>query len=1133
MGVDFVKKFRHFEDKFISCHQEKEAVKILCSETANLFGEDVVVSVSGSNFNVLSDKNNIKKPFFSVTFKIGKEKQRQYLYQVFLNDQRLEKLDDKDFKIFTRIIDIIRNKYKDQGFEIVKSENYRTCLAFTQKQKIESNINFSKIYEKNRLYDMMSFKVKEILLVASLYDAFTIESEGNLTQKVLGEFARLNLSTFPRITAVTYQENVLSKLCQKHFDLIIVIVGNEKKKPIGIIKQIKENFEYLPVYLLLNNNAVVSDFFGYKLNGLIDNLFVWNGDSRIFFSMIKLLEDKVNLKDDVKVCGSRIILLVEDTTRFYSRYLPELYMIVFEQTRRVMESVVQTDELSKVLSIRLRPKILLESTYEGAMEIFDKYRDNILSVITDVEYYRNGVKDKDAGIDLAKYIKKVTPDVDMPVIIQSRNPANKKRADEVNCTFIYKESDTLAHDIRHVIKYNMGFGDFIYRNEKGEELGFRAKTLDDFERYLEVIPEDSLKYHALRNHFSLWLWARAEFKIAELLSHLTMDDFKSISHMRKFLIQNIKLNRFSRTKGQLVEFSELELKNPGSIVALSSGAIGGKGRGIVFINKLINGMEIIPDYDNLCVKTPATFIVGTDTYDEFIENNDLRKFSFDAHFDFDELKQKFIAAELSEELVTKLRKIVEISKKPLAVRSSGLFEDSLLQPFAGIFETYIIPNNHTDIEVRLKQLTDAIKLVFVSVFSPEARDYIEAVDYKVEEEKMAVVIQEVVGNEYEGYYYPHISGTAQSYNYYPFSYIKPEDGLATIALGLGSYVVEGGISYHFSPKYPKLQNNTLKDLINNSQKYFLAVDLKKNKLNLLEGENAGLKKLDVRHAEKHGILKHLASVYDVQNNILSPGIEKQGPRVLDFANILKFNYIPLADVLQKLLEIMKEAMSAPVEIEFAIDLNKDKEGRAYFYLLQVKPMIGESQNYVIDLEHLDKNKLLFFTDNAMGNGIYKNICDVVYVVPERFDKMRTEEMAKEIEQMNKKMVKADKKYVLIVPGRLGTRDKWIGIPVTWTQISNAKVIIETSLPNFPLDASAGSHFFHNVVAMNVGYFSIQYNNNDHFVRWEMLDNQQIIDEGEYVCHIRFDRNLIVKMDGKKRVAIIELPDDAKDSNELS
>ncbi len=1120
---DFVGNFRRFEDKFVSCYQEVEAMKILCKETAKLFGAEAMVNVVGCDINLLCETHFEKKPFFSVTFKIGKDKARKYKYEVFFDKKRLNQISENDFRIFSRIIGIIKDKYKDDAVSILKSSNYRSCFGYSHKTKEEEKVSFKQIYEKNKLYDMMAFKVKEILLVASLYDAFTIESEGNLTQKVLGEFARLNLSTFPRITAVTYNDDVLESLCKKHFDLIIVIVGNDKKKPINIIKNIKKNFEYLPVYMLLNNNAVVSDFVEYKLNGVIDNLFVWNGDSRIFFSMIKLLEDRVNLKEDVKkVDGARIILLVEDTTRFYSRYLPELYMIVFEQTRRVMESVAQTDELSKVLSIRLRPKILLESSYEGAIEIFNKYRNNILSVITDVEYYRNGVKDQDAGIDLARYIKKETPEIDLPVIIQSRNPANKKRADEVKCTFIYKESDTLAHDIRHVIKYNMGFGDFVYRNKKGEELGYRAKTLDDFEKYLKILPADSLKYHALRNHFSLWLWARGEFTIADMLSHLTMDDFKDIEHMRKFLIQNLKLNRFSRTKGQVVEFSEAELKNPGSIVALSSGAIGGKGRGIVFINKLINGMQIIKDYDNLAVRTPATFIIGTDTYDEFIENNNLREFSFDSHFDFDKLKQKFLSANFSIELIEKLRKIVEISTKPLAVRSSGLFEDSLMQPFAGIFETYIIPNNHQDIEIRLKQLTDAVKLVYVSVFSPMARDYIEAIDYKVEEEKMAVVIQEVVGNEYGGYYYPHISGTAQSYNYYPFSYIKPEDGLATIALGLGSYVVEGGRSYHFSPKYPKLQNNTLKDIVANSQTYFLAVDLKKTQLDLSEGENAALKKLDLWDAEKHGTLKHLASVYDAQNNILSAGIDKQGPRVLNFANILKFNYIPLADVLVRLLDIMKEAMGAPVEIEFAIDLNKDTEGKAYFYLLQVKPMIGESQNYVIDVENLEKEKLLFFTDNAMGNGIYKNIADVVYVVPERFNKSRTEEIANEIEAINKKMVKAGKKYVLIVPGRLGTRDKWIGIPVTWTQISNAKVIIETSLPNFPLDASAGSHFFHNVIAMNVGYFSVQYNNDEHFIRWEMLDNQEIVDERNFVRHIRFDKNFIIKMDGKKRVALIEL-----------
>jgi hypothetical protein len=1094
--------------------------------SVNLFDkkEGVVTRITTSDSGYYCEKGQQKTPFFSLPFVIGDKK---YFFEIYFTDNRQNEVNKIDFDLFEHLAFIIEKRFGPIDKNYLKNFDsdihfkYRFSPRKKEEEKQYGEVLFSNFYERDLLFDLMPFKVKEILLIASLYDAFTIENEGNFTQKILGEYSKLNLTSFPRVTAVSFYYDALEELNRKHFDLIIVMVGNDKKLPLKVVESLKKDFAYIPVYLLLNNNADSSEFISYKFSGLIDNLFIWNGDSRIFFSMTKLLEDKINIDNDAKIGHSRVILLVEDTPRFYSRYLPELYMNIFEQTRKVMEDVTETDDLYKVLSVRVRPKILLASTYEEAIGIFEKYKDNFLSLITDVEFYKNGKKDKNSGIELVKYVKSNLPDIDIPIVIQSRNKKNKEKADKLDCVFIYKDSDTLVHDIKKVVKFNMGFGDFIYRDSHGKSLGLRARNLDDFEYYLQIIPDESLMYHALRNHFSIWLMARGEIRFAEILARLRSEDFEGPSHMRSFLLKTIKRLRYEKTKGKVVEFNENDLPNPSTVVTLSSGAIGGKGRGLVFINKLVYGFGIEERFPNINIATPSTFIIGTDTYDEFIENNNLHDAIFDSDIGYSELKKKFINGVFPDALYEKLEKLIVICNKPLAVRSSGLFEDSLMQPFAGIFETYIIPNNHPDRRVRLQQLLDAIKLVYASVFSPMARDYIGAIDYKVEEEKMAVVIQEVIGNEYSGYFYPHISGTAQSYNYYPFSYLKPEDGLASIALGLGTYVVDGGRAFHFSPKYPKIQNSTLKALVNNSQTYFYAVNLRNKNVDLLQGENAGLIKLDLWDAEKHGTLKHLASVYDPQNNILSPGIDKMGPRVLDFANILKYNYIPLSKTIEEILLIVREAMGSPVEIEFAVDLNKDQEGNAFFYLLQIKPMIANSVDFEIDVDALNFDDLLFFTDNAMGNGVFENLYDVVYVVPEKFNKAHTEEIAIEFEKLNKKFAEKSKKYILISPGRLGTRDKWLGVPVVWSQISNAKVIIETSLPHFPLDASAGSHFFHNVVSMNVGYFSIQHSNSRHFIRWEILEKQKIIYESEFVRCVRFSEPLRVKMDGKKRIAIIE------------
>ncbi|MCD6557070.1 MAG: pyruvate, phosphate dikinase [Bacteroidales bacterium] len=971
------------------------------------------------------------------------------------------------------------------------------------------------------LYKLMSFRVKKILLVAHLYDALSIEREGRLDDAVRGDYYKMNLSSAPEIIKSLSYRDALKKLKNSDFDLVIIMAGIDKRTPLKIADKIKIIYPELPVYLLVNNNTDISYYKkNYdKLSG-IENIFVWNGDSNIFLSIVKLYEDKVNVKNDTKIGLSRIILLVEDTERYYSRYIPILYKSVMEQTQRIIEDADKSDDLQKLLKMRLRPKILLATNYEEAIRIYKRYKNYILSVISDVKFKKDGTINNKAGFHLINYIKTKTPNI--PTAIQSSDKENKFLAEtKYKSRFIDKNSNSLLADIMDFIMYNLGFGDFIFRNINGDEVA-RAVDMDDFYLRLHDISDESLAYHAGKNHFSLWLRARGELHLSELIEPVKIADFKDINELRDHLIQSFFNNKVEKNKGKIISVDDPTVIDDSNIGILASGALGGKGRGLAFISNLIYNFNINQYIPGIKLTTPKTFIIGTDEYDEFIKKNNLFEKAV-KETDKNKLFKMFSKNNLSPILIRRLLKILELMNKPLAVRSSGLFEDSLLQPFAGVFSTYLLPNNHSDITHRLKELITAVKLVFASVFSETSKNYINAVNYEIEEEKMAVIIQEVVGNQYDQYYFPQISGTAQSFNYYPFGKIEPENGIVVAAVGLGIYVVEGKKAYRFSPKHPTLQNNSEKDLYKNTQTEFYAVDLSKEKIDFKKGETAGLIRLSISDAERinKDRMKHCLSVYNPDDNAIYPGIDANGPRIVNFANILKYNYIPLAESVSTILYIMKETMGTPVEIEFAVDLNLDKNKEASLYLLQVKPLIGNSQNYNINLKKSNIKNAVLFSENAMGNGKIKAVKDVIFVSPETFDKSKTEQIAREIAELNKKMTEQNKSYVLIGPGRWGTRDKWIGIPVNWTQISKAKVIVETSLEDFPLEASAGSHFFYNVTSMNVAYLSVNHKSANCLIKWDILNNQSLKEETKFVKHIEFKKPLKIQIDGKKRIAVIE------------
>lgn len=999
-----------------------------------------------------------------------------------------------------------------QSVHIERDEKGTHIASKKLLQKFLNKNNF----DRDIYHDLMPFKVKDILLIANLYDAYSIEREGRFSEYVLGEYSQMNLTSVPRITGVSSAEEALEELKLKHFDLVIMMVGADKKSPILLSSQIKSNYPYIPIFLLLNNNKDVS-FFSEDLKRMrhIDKLFVWNGESKVFFAMIKNVEDKINVANDARIGLVRVILLVEDSPIYYSRYLPMLYNIVMEQTKRIIDDV-SSDELYKVLRLRARPKILHVQTYEEAMEVAIRYQDNLLCLITDVKFFRNGELDSNAGVDLVKEIKKKAPY--LPTVMQSSNPDNAQKAYSLKASFINKNSDSLIQDFKSFITHYLGFGNFIYRNKEGVQIA-QARSLKEFENQLRTIPDESLIYHGKKDHFSLWLMARGEIQAAKVLNPHKVSDFDNPKQMREYLLDVITKFRNEQNRGKIIAFEESAILDESNIVSLSSGSLGGKGRGVAFINSLINNYDFGQHIPNINIRAPKTSVIGTDEFEYFMERNKLYDEVFH-EMEYEEVRKLFIQGQLTDGLVKKLKVVLRKITRPIAIRSSGLFEDSLMQPFAGIFETYLLPNSHPDLNVRLQQTTDAIKLVYASVFSKQARGYIEAVNYKIEEEKMAVVIQEVVGSQYGDYFYPHISGVAQSFNYYPFAHMKPDEGFAVAALGLGTYVVEGEKAYRFSPKYPNLDINSPKDQYKNSQVEFFAVDLAKTDLNLLEGEDAGLARLDLDDAEMHTSLKHLASVYDIVDHRIIPGLNHPGPRIVNFANILKYNYIPLAKTIQVVLDVVHEAMGAPVEIEFAVDLNRDGNMKASFYLLQIKPLLGAAQDYNVNMDEIEKDRIVLYSEKAMGNGLIDGIEDVIFVRQEDFDKSKTIEMAQEIDMLNTRMGKLDRKFLLIGPGRWGTRDPWIGIPVNWPQISNAKAIVETSLKDFPLDASSGSHFFHNVVSMNVGYFSVQPEISKSHVDYDLLMGQELIEETQYFRHVRFSHPLQIRMDGKKRIAVV-------------
>jgi len=972
-------------------------------------------------------------------------------------------------------------------------------------------------YGEDIFHQLMQKRVENILLVSTFYDAFIFEQDGRLTEQIFGEYEQLNLSTPPHITSVPTGQDAINKLKEQSFDLLITMMRIGEVGPFQLAKETKKLYPNLPVLLLLN---VASDYVIWENNPegkkYIDDVFLWNGDTKLFLAMIKSVEDKMNVEFDTALGLVRVILIVEDSVHYYSLFLPSLYSVIMNQTQKLIEEEVSN--INKQLRMRIRPKVLLAHSYDEAMEIYNKFQEYFLCVISDVRYKIGDEIDPRAGIKLIQNIKATNKD--LPIILQSSEAENEIIANELEVHFLNKNSKHLFSDLRKYMVYNLGFGNFVFRDKNGNIID-EAANIVEFEEKILKIPEESLIFHSRFNHFSNWLIAHGEVQIAKKIRPLKVEDFASRQDLREFLYQVFRTVRIEKNKGKIINFDAASLSEMNQIIRLTDGSLGGKGRGLAFLNALLCTMDYENKFENVAISLPSTAIIGTAEFDEFVENNDiLQKI---AGKNDEEIDKIFISGKLSDQLIKRLEIYLDVVQYPIAVRSSSLLEDSQAQPLAGVYRTFMLPNNHPDKEIRLRQLMDAIKLVFSSVYLSEARTFLESLNFKAEEEKMAVIIQETVGSIHgDRYYYPYISGVAQSYNFYPMAHMKHTDGIANIALGLGKSVVEGKLNFRFCPRYPETDVLTPEEMLRSSQKKFFAIDLSKNDFDLTKGEEITLENLNIKDADEQGTLKYIASVWDYENNRLTDNLEAKGLKVITFSSILKYNYFPLAKIISELLEIGEIALGIPVEIEFAVHLKDTSSynNKPAFYILQIRPLSVNVDAYRIDASQLNKEELLMYTEHGMGNGIINDLTDIIYLDPSKFDKTRTQEMQEEIEKFNNKMAERGKRYILIGPGRWGSRDRFLGIPVRWPQINRAKVIVETGLPDFIVEASQGTHFFHNLVAMNIGYFTIPYISQTDFVDMDWLLKQPISERGEFFVHLEFSKPLIVRMDGKTGLAVI-------------
>jgi len=969
--------------------------------------------------------------------------------------------------------------------------------------------------------NLMHKRIRDVLLVSSLYDLYLFEEDGRLYELILNEYQGLNLSHSPELTRVSRGSEAI-RLAQEEgrFDLIITTLHVEDMSAVRLVQMVREAGLNVPVVLLAYDNRELKDLIAYQDISAFDGVFIWQGDFRLMIGIIKHLEDRMNVDHDTRTAGVQSIILIEDNVRYYSSYLPIIYSEVLNQSQRLIHEGVNVTH--RYLRMRARPKILLCTTYEEAMEYFQQYEDHILGVISDIDFPKNGIPEPRAGLLFAQEVKSRYTDI--PILLQSTTREFEQEASSLGASLVLKDSPTLLLDLRHFMTQYFSFGDFVFRDNAGDEVG-RASNLRSLEEQLHHVPEESIVYHAERNHFSRWLKARTEFWLAYQLRPRKISDYPSVEALRQDLIRSLRAYRKTRQQGLITDFSR-ETFDPGSSLArIGAGSLGGKARGLGFVNSLINNFNVRDKFEDVHITVPPAVIIGTEVFDHFLDKNNLRDAALTGTDDA-EITRRFLAAKwFPSDILKQLESFLGIIREPLAVRSSSLLEDSQYHPFAGVYATYMIPNNNPKPSVRLQELLVAVKRVYASTFYKAAKDYIKVTSYRLEEEKMAVIVQRMVGSQHQQRFYPDFSGVAKSYNFYPMPPQKPLDGIVSTALGLGKTIVDGGMTVRFSPRYPQhlIQFSTTSQALRNNQKEFYALELQESPLHHLEMTDEMLTRHGLDIAERDGTLQYVGSTYSRENDALYDGLSRDGVRVVTFAPILRHRMFPLPEILQYLLAMGSWGMGTPVEIEFAVTMSGAGSGPREFGLLQMRPLVLSGEMDELVIEGADFGKTVCVSNHVLGHGVIDDLYDIVVVDIDEFDRSKTKDIAREVTLMNDKLIAEGRSFILIGLGRWGTLDPWLGIPVKWDQISGARVIVEASFKDIDVAPSQGSHFFQNITSFMVGYFTVSSRDQEDFVDWEWLMNREPEERGTYIRHLRFPRPLTAKMNGHQNKGIILKP----------
>lgn len=982
----------------------------------------------------------------------------------------------------------------------------------------------SQLYLKDTAFkNLMQRRVFNVLLISSHYDAFMLEDDGRVEEQLFFEYMALNLSSPPRFTQVNDFKNAFELLETKNYDLVIAMPGVDLSETFVQAKKIKKLYPDVPIVVLTPFSREVSRRLANEDFGGVDYVFSWLGNVDLLLAIIKLLEDRLNADNDINEVGVQLILLVEDSVRFYSSVLPTLYKFLLRQS--LIFSTEALNEHEKMMRLRGRPKVMLARTYEEAMEIYERFNHNILGVISDVSFMRKGKKDPKAGIKLAKELRKRNPH--LPLIIESSEVENEALVKEFKGTFIDKNSKKLPVDLGRAIMENFGFGDFVIKDPAtGEEL-LRIKDLKDLQNNIFNVPAESLYYHASHNDISRWLYSRAMFPIAEVMK---MHHFKDISEapaVRQLVFDLIVKYRKMKNRGVVAIFKRDRFDHYSNFARIGQGSLGGKGRGLAFIDSIIKKFPECDNFDGVSVQIPRTVVLCTDIFDEFMESNNLYHIALSDAPD-EEILKAFLEAKLQDSLREDFYTLFDAVKRPLAVRSSSLLEDSHYQPFAGIYSTYMIPRLE-DKEQMLRLLTDAIKSVYASVFFADSKAYMTATRNIIDQEKMAIILQEVVGNEYGDVYYPSFSGVGRSLNYYPINDEKPEDGVAEVAVGLGKYIVDGGQALRFSPHHPDkvLQTSTLELALRDTQTRFYALDMKNIAESFSVDDGFNIKKMRVQDAAMSGSLRYMVSTYDHYDGVIRDSEYGDGRRVVTFANMLQHKCYPLAEIVAFMLEQGQTAMQRPVEIEFAGVVesanSNDGERKGQVYWLQIRPMVDRKEMLDEDVTSIKEEDVLIKSTSALGHGMMDNIRYVVMVKPERFSMSNNVLIAREIEKINRNFTQNNENYLLIGPGRWGSSDSALGIPVKWPHISSAKVIVETALKGYSIDPSQGTHFFQNLTSFGVGYFTMNETVEGNKCDMDYLNTLPVVQETENVKIVAFDESLVVAINGRKGVGVVLKP----------